>query len=499
MKRFVFLILALCLPAEASQIITATITVTNAPAVDADTVVVNGDTRTWRSSVTVPASEISISSSIGGSATNLFNQVAAFPFTTLTLARSGTNAVTLRGIVDQSITISIGGTWGEYTLSTQTVTTLQAVRVPISGEPLAVARTNIPSLLVTGLNSYSQNALSQVATVAGELLGTTNTQTISGKKTWTGSNVFLIPVTSNLVNYGAAITSPGTGSDSEQFGSGAVASGSRALALGKSASATNSDSIAIGNLSISTGESSIGIGTGVVSDGTNSIAIGASAETDDNGISIGTAANVSADDGISLGNGASVTHTNSVAIGNSVASTAANQVRIGTSSHTVSIPGILSPAVTTNSTYHGTIGLLSSGLVSATVITNSTVTGTLADNSTHTFNSTIKRTRLDHTSLANGNNAGVDFSTNSFVKLSAGPTGAFTINGIIGGSNGRELIIYNSIAQNMTIANESGVDATAANRIVTMTGADVTSTGVCAAHLIYDSGQSRWLLLYLTP
>jgi hypothetical protein len=104
-------------------------------------------------------------------------------------------------------------------------------------------------------------------------------------------------------------------------------------------------------------------------------------------------------------------------------------------------------------------------------------------------------TRANNTSLANGNNAGVDFGEKVYVKLKAGPTGAFAICGIDGGADGRMLIIDNSIAQNMTIANDSGVEPVAANRIYTRTGSDVVTTGQGVVTLIYDSEDSRWILV----
>ena len=46
----------------------------------------------------------------------------------------------------------------------------------------------------------------------------------------------------------------------------------------------------------------------------------------------------------------------------------------------------------------------------------------------------------------------------------------------------------------MTISNESA-SSDAANRITTLTGADVVLTGVSVAHLIYNATDARWILL----
>lgn len=48
-------------------------------------------------------------------------------------------------------------------------------------------------------------------------------------------------------------------------------------------------------------------------------------------------------------------------------------------------------------------------------------------------------------------------------------------------------------AQAMTLTNESA-SSTAANRILTLTGADVTLTGTSSATLIYSTTSSRWIL-----
>jgi hypothetical protein len=135
---------------------------------------------------------------------------------------------------------------------------------------------------------------------------------------------------------------------------------------------------------------------------------------------------------------------------------------------------------------------ITNSVVTDSTITDASSTGTL------TVGSDLSLTRVNNTSLANGNNAGVDFGSAAvFVKVKAGPTGAFTINGLAGGRNGRVLKLYNATGQNMTIAHDSGVDPTPANRIYTMTGADRATTANGTAELVYDSEDSRWILISL--
>jgi len=116
-------------------------------------------------------------------------------------------------------------------------------------------------------------------------------------------------------------------------------------------------------------------------------------------------------------------------------------------------------------------------------------------------NSDISFARYPITSLANGNNAAVPVGTNVFIEVS-GPSASFTINGIAAANaqrDGKIIYIVNQTGQDMTIAHQSGTDPTAANRIITMTGADRATTGNGAATLIYSGAASRWLLISFDP
>lgn len=106
--------------------------------------------------------------------------------------------------------------------------------------------------------------------------------------------------------------------------------------------------------------------------------------------------------------------------------------------------------------------------------------------------------RYNNTSLANGNNSGIVPGDAAYMKVS-GPSASFTINGITNWADGRLLVIQNSTTHNMTIANDSGTDPQAGNRIYTGTGADVaiTNNPGCVT-LIYDSAVSRWVIVSKT-
>ena len=96
--------------------------------------------------------------------------------------------------------------------------------------------------------------------------------------------------------------------------------------------------------------------------------------------------------------------------------------------------------------------------------------------------------------LANGDNNDVAIADVSFVSVT-GPTADFAITGIVPKAiSGQLLFLYHLTAFNMTIRNESASSA-AANRILTLTGADWVSTGPGAVIMLYSAGSSRWIVL----
>ncbi len=108
--------------------------------------------------------------------------------------------------------------------------------------------------------------------------------------------------------------------------------------------------------------------------------------------------------------------------------------------------------------------------------------------------SRIRNLQRTNITLANGGNNNVSIGEDSFQKIE-GPSAVFSITGITGGREGRLLILLNSVAFAMTLTNESG-SSTAANRILTLTGGDVTlRAGTSAAVLLYDDEASRWILI----
>lgn len=116
--------------------------------------------------------------------------------------------------------------------------------------------------------------------------------------------------------------------------------------------------------------------------------------------------------------------------------------------------------------------------------------GTASPNATHDVNGTAAL-RQGALTLANGANSNIVLPTNSWVRIT-GPSGAFSVSGFAGPFDGRLLVLFNSTTQDMTITNDA--TSTAANRILTLTGADVTLTGVSCATFRYSTADLRWIL-----
>jgi hypothetical protein len=107
--------------------------------------------------------------------------------------------------------------------------------------------------------------------------------------------------------------------------------------------------------------------------------------------------------------------------------------------------------------------------------------------------------------LTNGLHSNIALPFSSRARIS-GPTagfsiGGFQLSGIAAGGNvaaainddGIRLRLYNSTAQTMTVVNEDA-GSTAANRIRTLTGANVVLNGPCFATISYDGTDQRWIL-----
>jgi len=525
---FIFLLIS-CFTVSAADRITATISVTNAPLGNTNTLVVNGSTRTFTNSVTAsPATLIQQTNSIPWSATNILNQITDYRFSQFHfLSQSASTNVVISGAVGEALTVTLAGGWGRVVYSTQTVSSPTfIVRVPMTVEQTS-NRTDIASLLVKGQSDNSTNSFATNAVAMSNFVtkGASAQQQVASPMHFAGlvragagvalTNGFtsaltnINSVSSNHVNYGNAIRSEGSGGNSLQVGSNALAGGLRSIAVGVLSLATNTDSAsfgtsatastnlstAIGNQSIAMGYGSLAVGQGAVASnqfstaigqgafagyyGTalgqgsiatnqNSISIGVASEGQGtNSISIGTESGAVGVNSLAIGNTATVLHNNSTAIGQSSLTTTTNQIRLGTSSDTISAPGLYTSPTMTNATLRGT----------------------------NIFNSQIVFTPTANTGLANGYNAGIAINA-AHVRFS-GPTAAYTNAGFSAANkmDGKmHFCQFDNPGLSMTFLHDSGLDAgNGTNRIYTGTGALVNSTNrVVHVIMSYDDSVTAW-------
>lgn len=110
--------------------------------------------------------------------------------------------------------------------------------------------------------------------------------------------------------------------------------------------------------------------------------------------------------------------------------------------------------------------------------------------------SNMIRTPYAELTLGDGHNPDIKLPPFTFLRVT-GPTNAFDLCGFNSSpqarNNGRQLIVFNPTTYNMTINNED-TDSVAENRILTLTGANVTLTGTSVASFIYSVKDLRWLV-----
>lgn len=515
-------LLGLILPSRAAdQLITLRITLTNSPANGA-ILTVNGDSRTWTNEVSAPPTQVLATNVIGANATNLFAHLALYGFAgPLALDFASSNQVTLRGRANQAISASVSAGWASLSYSTNLLTNLITVRVPAAAESQAIRRFVADELVKTiGDNALTSQIPASAAAFA-QFVDTSEAQTVAGAKDFTsGSGRWRGEMTNGVLRrvrieydiYGSGIQFHDLNGD-QVFDLRADIQGFPSLFFTyPDPDGTNAATIDPQPHHILT-----------YSTATNKLASKSipntwtATQTFNAPIAIGAGASVS---GVVTGGhllGATFSGTISNLQGGTISNTTlfATKVDYNRPESGIYYRDQNDDIVTSiRADDHGVPSLyLSYGSPTATdpyfglpaapnILSWATATnsfGAKALPNTWTAAQTIAHQLLFSgtviSSLANGNNAGVNVGNAVWAKLTVGPTAAFTIAGLAGGSDGRLVILYNATSQNMTIANQSGIESTAANRIVTMTGADVATTGSGAAVFIYDANASRWILI----
>ena len=129
--------------------------------------------------------------------------------------------------------------------------------------------------------------------------------------------------------------------------------------------------------------------------------------------------------------------------------------------------------------------------------TGSTTIGTLSSTLALANTAKLKFQHLNDTGITGSStNNTLNPSNAVFVKLGA-LSSACNLSGISGGEDGRFLIVYNpttNTSNDLTIKHDDS-NATAADRIYTMTGLDLTIDARGSAMFIYDTEADRWIVI----
>jgi hypothetical protein len=478
MKKLISLLLfcaSTAIAATDTNLWFATITITNNPVITNGLIFTQPTATTLLFSNNTTAATVLTNNTLAGATTNLFLHFAAYAIGSPRLAPKllGSNVIQLSGSVDQPIAFTATGNWCSLVITSRPLSKMTPIRTPISGEGTNAA--SIASSLVVDLGTLPTNSIPTNAAMLLKYADLTSVQTLQKKlitngtlagvkmtnSSWTSTNSYCSNcigygwISTNGANYGNAFRSPGTGTDSDQFGSGATA--------------TNDQALAVGWTSVAGGLSSTAIGAGAQAYGDSSTAIGAASSANAGGVALGQ--NSSADtNGIAIGKDASA-DTNSIAIGPG-ASAVSGQFVLGTSSQRVDIPGTLAAAITTNSLFKG------SNFFSGSVSYTTTDLSSLA------FPGPTHNVAVDRVAVYEISGASADFSIDGFTAPSSGFN--------------QEILIINPSAYNMTLVHNAG-DPTAGNRIISLTGASRATTGAGCARLWYSFVQSRWIIVGFEP
>ena len=190
MRVLSFLLLTLITVPALGDRITALVTVTSNPSAG-DTLTVNGNVRTWRTSVSSASTEIGIVGTTSLNNDALFDHVLSYPFTSpfLTITKPTSTSIKLTAPVDAALTVTASGSWATVALTTNTTTVGRLVRVPGSMEPVQSTATNMFSLLASDLGTYSTNSIAAGSQLLTNFVSTAGTQTITGYKVFSLASI----------------------------------------------------------------------------------------------------------------------------------------------------------------------------------------------------------------------------------------------------------------------------------------------------------------------
>ena len=75
-------------------------------------------------------------------------------------------------------------------------------------------------------------------------------------------------------------------------------------------------------------------------------------------------------------------------------------------------------------------------------------------------------------------------------------TANYTLTGIAGGTNGRHIVLFNVSSSNFKLEDED-TNSLAINRMITLSGGAIATSGQGTAELVYDGTLQRWVIIAL--
>lgn len=150
MRKLLLLLTLICGSARATDIITATVTITNVSNTTNGIITVNGTTRTWVTNVTSASTQIAVAGTTNAAGSNLFTAYISFSQSIPAILRSS-NVVTFTALPGAALTVTTATNWASVVLSTNTIVPMMVLRVPFSALGL-YERTNAENGLVDLLN-----------------------------------------------------------------------------------------------------------------------------------------------------------------------------------------------------------------------------------------------------------------------------------------------------------------------------------------------------------
>ena len=533
---------------RAATEITGYITITNTPAGLTTNIVVNigaADTRNWTNSVAgAPGTSIAITNSTAASATNLYQHLASYPVYSagagspqlaVSLNSTNTSVVNMVAPLNTNLTVTFGGNWARVVYVTNTYTDSAAIlnRTNAMSSP---ARTNAENAIVNLLAAnLATNAVPTNVTFLRNYADTNTPQTVANKTLvnpvstggrWTGitnlvgTNVLLTNVTLRLATITAAdltglitLLSNGTIYATVLDGvrptnvtglAGAVHQiigghwTNATLVSPVAHTAIISNGTLIGS-TVVTGASINLIGSGA----NNFISLTATSTT----AAVGSILVLERENGITnaVDSGDVLGLIGFTGYGTTAQKVGARIRAIPMETFTDSTAGtilLLETSASGSTSPLGRLHISESGFVTisnvlyAATTTNSTFRGT------NTLNGRLDLVPRSNSSLANGYNSDVLLGTNVYIRMS-GPSAAYTNVGFRAAAavdGTLHILQADNPGLSFTVLDDSGLDATAANRIRTGTGALKNSTNnPVVFSLLYDGSVSRWRLFDWPP